>query len=135
MAQEDQPVQAATLKAPPVYIAIVIQVSVSMLAALVSWLMLDVVVAYSVLLGGLICSIPNGYFARKAFQFRGARASEKIVKSFYQGEAVKIALVVAGFGVVLKFVHPLNVLAVFLGYIVIHVTGQLAVIFVLKRHR
>lgn len=48
--------------------------------------------ALSALLGGLVNIIPSVYFAMKLFQYHGARAARKILKGFYQGEALKICL-------------------------------------------
>ncbi len=72
--------------------------------------------AYSILLGGLICVIPNSYFAYRAFQFQGARAARQIVRSFYRGEAGKLLLTALLFAAVFKWVAPLNALALFGGY-------------------
>jgi len=59
--------------------------------------------AMSALLGGLVCTLPNAYFARKMFQYEGARAARKIVNNFYKGEGLKIALSILLFTMVLKF--------------------------------
>ena len=73
--------------------------------------------AYSVLLGGLICLLPNTYFAYRAFRFQGARAAKQIVQSFYAGEAGKLALTTILFAGVFIGVKPLNALALFIGYL------------------
>ncbi len=72
--------------------------------------------AYSVLLGGLICLLPNCYFAYRAFKFQGARAARDIVRSFYVGEAGKLLLTAILFAVVFSSVKPINALAIFLGF-------------------
>ena len=59
------------IKAPPIYIAFGIQFIVCVIAALTSAVLLDIVVAYSILLGGMISIVPNSYFAWKAFRYRG----------------------------------------------------------------
>lgn len=79
-------------------------------------LLFGVTAAYSVLLGGLICLIPNCYFAYRAFQYEGARAAREIVKSFYRGEAGKLILTSLLFAGVFAGVKPLNALALFIGY-------------------
>lgn len=73
--------------------------------------------AYSALLGGLICLLPNCYFAFRAFRFQGARAAKQIVRSFYAGEAGKLALTTLLFAGVFIAVKPLNALALFVGYV------------------
>ena len=72
--------------------------------------------AYSVLLGGLICLLPNCYFAYRAFKFQGARAAREIVRSFYVGEAGKLMLTAILFAIVFSSVKPINPLALFLGF-------------------
>ena len=44
--------------------------------------------------GGSIAAIANGYFALRAFQYSGARASPLILKSMYRGEAGKLIIVI-----------------------------------------
>lgn len=48
--------------------------------------------AISALLGGLVCFIPNAYFALKLFKYQGARAARQIINNFYAGEALKIMI-------------------------------------------
>ena len=88
--QGNRPVTVSTIKAPPIYLAFVIQFFLCVIAALVIFLMVDLVAAYSILLGGFISIMPNGYFAWKAFRFRGASNTPLIVKSFYAGETGKV---------------------------------------------
>ena len=57
----------------------------------------------SAFLGGCVSVLPNAYFAKKLFHYQGAKAAQKIVKSFYQGEALKIGMSIALFACVFKF--------------------------------
>ena len=70
----------------------------------------------SALLGGLIAWLPNTYFALRAFRHRGARAAQKIVRSFYAGAFGKMILTMAMFAVVFIKVKPLGALALFVGF-------------------
>lgn len=74
----------------------------------------------------MICAVPNAYFTFKAFQYRGARAAQKIVRAVYLGEAVKILLTSAGFALTFVYVEPLSSGALFAGFILIYLTGLLA---------
>jgi len=103
----------STIKAPPIQKIIVSQFITAVLLAVVGYGTQDLVVAYSLLSGGLICAIPNAYFSIKAFQHRGARAAKKIVKAFYVGEGIKILLTCAGFALVFAYVKPLSTPALF----------------------
>ncbi|WP_136065061.1 F0F1 ATP synthase subunit I [Modicisalibacter radicis] len=64
--------------------------------------------AVSALLGGLVCLLPNGYFAWRAFRYQGARFARDIVKSFYRAEAGKFGLTAALFALVFIAVPPSN---------------------------
>lgn len=81
--------------------------------------------AYSALLGGLIFTVPNAYFAYKAFTYSGARAARQIVKSFYMGESVKLILTAVLFTIVFVLVKPLDVLALFLTFFVLVMSNWL----------
>lgn len=94
-----------------------------LLSALALWFGLTA--AYSVFLGGLICLVPNCYFAYRAFKFRGARAAREIVRSFYVGEAGKLLLTAILFAIVFSSVKPLNALALFLGFAAIQLVNWL----------
>lgn len=52
----------------------------------------DIPVAYSVLVGGFVCMIANGFFMYHFFMYYGARAAQKIVYSMYLGECMKLLL-------------------------------------------
>lgn len=89
---------------------------------------LDAVAAWSAGLGGVISILPNAYFAHCVFRHAGARSIEKVVRSAYQGELVKLLMMGAGFALVFALVEPLRVSAVFGGFLVVHVGGLLAVV-------
>lgn len=74
------------------------------------------VAGYSAFLGGFICWLPNTYFAFRAFRFRGARAAQKIVRSFYAGAVGKMMLTMAMFAIVFIKVKPLSAVALFTGF-------------------
>ncbi|MGC1181850.1 ATP synthase subunit I [Legionella sp.] len=77
--------------------------------------------ASSALLGGMVCVVPNIYFARKLFKYQGARSAKQIVNSFYKGEAVKIILSIALFMAIFVWVK-ITPLAFFMSYIMILMT-------------
>lgn len=109
---------------PPVYRIVLFQLVLTILVALMAWLHSGVA-AKSALLGGLTCALPNAYFIWSAFRYSGARSSVRIVQSFYQGESWKFVLTALCFGVIFQRVEPLNVLALFVGFITVQL-GSLA---------
>ena len=92
------------------------QFAVTLLLAVLAMLFSGVIAAESAILGGLVCILPNAYFARKLFRYNGAGAAKKIVDSFYRGEALKIFLSIALFTLVFKFfiIVPLIFFAVYI---------------------
>lgn len=137
MSKLEEPAQTVVnLKAPPVYKVIVIQFLVSLIAALGAFTFLNTVAAYSALLGGLICTVPNGYFARKVFQYRGAKYTPQVVKAFYAGQSGKMVITAVMFALVFAGVKPLNELAVIVSFIVTMIAGLFATAYVgLKQTR
>jgi ATP synthase protein I len=130
MSNSEESTGVVNLKAPPIYKVIIIQLLVSVIAALGAFTLLDIVTAYSVLLGGLISAVPNGYFARKAFQYRGARAVPLIIKSFYSGQTGKMAMTAVMFAMVFAGIKPLNELVVVLSFMVTIMAGLIATAYV-----
>jgi len=77
---------------------------------------LDLVVAYSLVLGGLVAVMPQAYFAVRVFRHRGAKSANAIAKSSYRGEIGKYVLSTAGFALIFALIEPVNALAVFVGF-------------------
>ena len=97
---------------------VVSQLILSVLITLGCLCVSGVLAAKSALLGGLVCTFPNACFAKKMFQYEGARAAKQIVNSFYKGEALKIALSILLFTMVLKFFNIIP-LIFFIVYLVV----------------
>lgn len=71
------------------------QLIISALLAIGLALSLGWDVATSSLMGALAAIIPNALFGVIAFVYAGARANQKVVKSFFVGEGVKLLLTAA----------------------------------------
>jgi ATP synthase protein I len=75
------------------------------------------VAATSVLLGGMAAVIPNGFLAARLMQPRAVDSAEAIMRSAWLGEIGKLLLTALLFGVIFAAIRPLNVPAVFVGFI------------------
>ena len=117
---------APIIKTPVRYLISVQAISTVSLA--VCALILGLVPAYSVLLGGLISLIPNAWFASLVFRRSGARAMGAVVRNAYLGELMKLVMIGAGFGLVFVLVDPLHVLGLFTGFVFAHMAGLVALI-------
>ena len=106
----------AEIARPPVHRITLAQLATLTLLCL-PMLAYDQVVAWSLAAGGLIAIVPQAYFARLAFRWRGAKSARAVARSSYAGEIGKFLLSIAGFAVVFATVRPISGLAVFAGYL------------------
>ncbi len=106
-----------------------------LLIGVVGFLFGGKVTGLSALLGGLIAWLPNSYFALRAFRHRGARAAQKIVRSFYAGAFGKMILTMAMFGVVFIKVKPLGALALFVGFALVQMMNWIIPLLVAVEER
>ena len=113
----------SNLKTPPVYKVIIAQLAVAIFMAVISLLLSGIVLAYSVLAGGLISALPNSYFALHAYRYQGARNAQNVVKGFIRGELGKIIMTVILFALSFMLITSLNELALILGFTLIHFVG------------
>ncbi|MGY0218615.1 ATP synthase subunit I [Endozoicomonadaceae bacterium StTr2] len=95
------------LQKPPVYRVVFVQAVMTVIIAAIL-LPAGHVAAYSALLGGMICVVPNIWMVRQTFRYTGARAAKEIINSFYKGGAGKFLLTIAAFILVFTQVKPLN---------------------------
>jgi len=101
----------------------------------VGYLLAGQVSGLSAMLGGLIAWLPNTYFALRAFRYRGARAAQKIVRSFYAGAFGKMILTMAMFAIVFIKVKPLSALALFIGFAIVQTANWCVPLFVALKDR
>jgi ATP synthase protein I len=109
-----------------------VQSSVTLVFAAFCALIYDINAASSALLGGMVCIVPNAYFASKLFKYQGARSAKKIVNSFYKGEALKIVISVFLFTAVF-LLFKITPLAFFGAYIMILMTHWFAPLIIVNK--
>lgn len=97
------------------------QLRITAVVSVLVWMFLGVSSARSVLLGGLVCLVPQALFARVLFRDQRARFSQQIVKRAYRGEAIKLLMSAALFAMVFRWMDVVPVMF-FAGYFLIHVT-------------
>lgn len=103
---------------PPVHRIVLLQLGLALLAAVLAALHSSTA-AWSALLGGIACAVPNAYFIWRAFRFRGARYAGKVAEAFYQGEAWKFILTGLMFAVIFSQDWQLNYPALFAGFVTV----------------
>ncbi|MDG9666507.1 F0F1 ATP synthase subunit I [Hahella sp. CR1] len=122
------------IKRPPVFRIVGLQLIATVLISLIAWRWSSVH-AYSALVGGLICAVPNMYFAHRAFLYQGAQAARQIVQSIYKAEAVKLGLTAIFFGLAFKFIQPLEPASLFLAFLGVQSVHWFAPLIVGRRQR
>ncbi|MGL5741917.1 MAG: ATP synthase subunit I [Legionella sp.] len=109
-----------------------VQLGVTLIIATVSAIALNANAAISALLGGMVCFVPNAYFAIKLFKYEGARSARQIVNSFYKGEALKIVISVFLFTAVF-LLFKITPLVFFASYIMILMTHWFAPLIIVNK--
>jgi ATP synthase protein I len=118
---------ATIINAPTRYL-LSVQAATNVLMAGISLVLLGPVLAYSVLLGGLISLVANARFASLVFRHSGARAMEAVVRNAFMGELMKLLIIGTGFALVFVLVDPLHAPGLFAGFVVVHMAGLVALI-------
>lgn len=126
MSREQRTGPAAITKSPLRYL-VAVQAATTLLLAGLS-LVLGSVLAYSVLLGGLLSLFPSAGFASLVFRHGGARAMAAVVRNALFGELMKLVVIGAGFALVFVLVDPLHVFGLFTGFVFVHLAGLVATI-------
>ena len=100
-----------------VLLTLLAQTGVSLGLAGILALLQGSVVAVSVLLGGLVAVIPNGFLAARLLKPRADDSARAIMRSAWIGEIGKLLLTALLFGVIFAVMRPISVPAVFGGFI------------------
>ena len=85
-------------------------------------LIFNCVVAYSSLVGGLIATLANAWLAIKVFHLEPTVTAETLLTTFYVGEIYKFVFTGAMFIVAFILIKPINVVALLVAYLLIHLT-------------
>ncbi len=93
------------------------QLGLSVVLAMLFWGIDGFVPAYSALLGGLTCVIPNAFLALRLVVPRRDPGPGALVRAAYIGELGKLALTVLMFGIAFILVRPLAAWPLFAGFI------------------
>ena len=91
------------------------------------------VACYSAAFGAGIAVIGSAYFAWQAFRFHNAGAPKQMLRGFYRGLIGKLILIVMGFALVFRLVHPLSAGALFVSFALIQVVAWISPLW-LARH-
>ena len=90
--------------------------------AVVLWPTAGVVSAYSGLVGGLISTLANLFFASKLFSDRGSWQPEHLAVRVYWGQIGKLLITIGLFSMAVVLINPLDVIAMFALYLLVQIS-------------
>ena len=105
-----------TIPKPPLTRVAIYQLA-ALLPASGLLLLMDTVLAYSVLVGGLVQIVPQAWFARQAYKYSGAQQASLVVRAMYRGETGKVVLAATLMAVLFTLHKQWNFFALFIAYI------------------
>lgn len=80
----------------------------------------------SAVAGALNSLVPNAYFARKVLGAAADDPPHMVLGKWFRAELGKLAMIAGLFIVAFAFIEKLNVIALFTGFLCVHVSGVLA---------
>ena len=97
------------------------------------WMVVGYIAAYSALVGGLIATLANAWFAIKVFRPRSkgksTETAETVLTTFYVGEIYKFIFTGAMFFMAFVLIKPISAIALLATYFLIHLTPAVVNIF------
>jgi ATP synthase protein I len=105
---------------------ILLQAVMIPVAALLAWMIQDLLAAQSAALGAFVCWLASGYFSWQSFRAAGARASQQVLSNMYRGMLGKFAIVIIGFIIILSSVKALSPLALICGFMLVQSMSWIA---------
>lgn len=115
------------------YRILAIEAMLTAVVALLLFITVNSVVAYSAAIGGLTYIVPNYYFAKYVFRHSAAESANLAVRWFYTGEAVKLMATAVIFAAAFLSIKPLNAAALFLTYILMWLLNLRGIFLLMKR--
>ncbi|WP_394180634.1 ATP synthase subunit I [Marinomonas posidonica] len=95
---------------------LLLQLFLSIFTALGIFLIAGGLYGYSFLLGALSSIIPSMFMAWRMFGKKGTQPAKEMVRTFYRGEASKLAMTVCLLSLVFLLIKPLSAGAFFAGF-------------------
>ena len=95
-------------------------------AAAIALMPLGSAAALSALIGGVNSLVPTAYFAHKVLRASSGETGGRALGVWMRAEVAKIAIVCGLFAATFVLLEELNMVALFAGFIVVHLAGVLA---------
>jgi len=112
-----------------IYRIILVQISVTIVIALLIWILQGKLAAISAFIGGAIGFLTGLIYAKKMFAPKGSDA-KKIIRAHYSAEAFKLVFTILLFSLVFTQFKDVRALPLFIGYVATLIVYWAALIFV-----
>ncbi len=86
--------------------------------------------AWSALVGGMIATLGNAYFAWKVFAKQNETTAEQILVTYYGAEVGKVILTVMFFTAAIVMIKPLSMVTMVVAYVLNYMIPLLASLFI-----
>ncbi len=123
---------AISLKTHPVAIVFLMQIALTAGSSTIAYTVLGPVHAFSVVVGGSVAIMPQSLFGFWVFRQRGARNARAIARNLFVGEGLKLSITATLFAIVWLNAESLKAVAVFAGFVITVLAGQLSLPLILK---
>ena len=123
---------AISLKTHPVVIVFLIQTALTAGSSAIAYIVFNPLHAVSVVVGGGVAIMPQSLFGFWVFRQRGARNARAIARNLFVGEGLKLSITAALFAIVWLNAESLQAAAVFAGFVITVLAGQLSLPLILK---
>jgi len=108
--------------------AMKVQVAITLLVSAIL-MFVGLVVAYSAMVGGLIATVANAFFAKRVFVDYRAQSPGLLLAQIYSAEILKLILVGALFAAAIAWIDPLSAGTLFSVFIVVHLIPSIMTLF------
>ncbi|MEC9076904.1 MAG: ATP synthase subunit I [Pseudomonadota bacterium] len=123
---------AISLNIHPVVIVFLIQTVLTAGSSAIVYTVMGPLYALSVMVGGGVAIMPQSLFGFLVFRQRGARNARAIARNLFVGEGLKLGITAALFAIVWLNAESLRAAAVFAGFVITVLAGQLSLPLILK---
>ena len=123
---------AISLNIHPVVIVFLIRTVLTAGSSAIVYTVMGPLHALSVMVGGGVAIMPQSFFGFLVFRQRGARNARAIARNLFVGEGLKLGITAALFAIVWLNAESLRAAAVFAGFVITVLAGQLSLPLILK---
>ena len=112
---------------------VLIQLAIASLVSIICYLLNNIVLAYSVLLGSVLYVVPNLHYIWCAFIKTAQKSPQSMLKWLCIGEAIKLILTLFLFAACFALIRPLHIAGLFIAYLLMIITNLAGVALLIEK--